>query len=223
MDTPILLHLVHPRALDHLNSALTHVRRFRTHLGSLSARGENAQIAKDVLVDLVDCSGVDLGLLLEVLRDAKGVSGMYQLFEESETVIEVDNGTAEDSRRSLAHCRPTPETYSFLQETIQKLQASPSVADKTRLFVKPYELVDGLARLSVAERKDKQRDVVSKGMLVGHGPIRTCVRCAGKSVAGTGDGNVAAEYLSSKRLSSKWLAWERMWLRRCVCGGSWVE
>jgi hypothetical protein len=49
-----------------LHSLLNHVKHFRGYLGSLSATAENVQIAKDVLVDLVDCSGIDL-LKLEPL------------------------------------------------------------------------------------------------------------------------------------------------------------
>jgi hypothetical protein len=63
LDAPPLLHLVHPFALEYLNSVLMHVRQFRAYLGSLSASSENSQIASDVLTDLVDNSGVDIAAL----------------------------------------------------------------------------------------------------------------------------------------------------------------
>lgn len=51
------------------------MNQFRGYLGSLSARGENAQIARDVLIDLVDNSGIDFGalvlLLSECLKDCQ--------------------------------------------------------------------------------------------------------------------------------------------------------
>lgn len=63
LDAPRLLHLVHPFALEHLSAVSTHVRHFRAYLGTLSASSENAQIARDVLSDLVDTSGVDITAL----------------------------------------------------------------------------------------------------------------------------------------------------------------
>lgn len=78
-EVPCLLHIVHPRALVNLKQALSNVRDFRSTLGSLTTRGENSQIAKDVLVDLVDCSGVDLNalnpLLDEFILKSKGIEG----------------------------------------------------------------------------------------------------------------------------------------------------
>lgn len=79
LDAPTLLHLGHPYALANLRSLLAHVKSFRQLLGGLSVRGENAQIARNVLVDLVDCSGLNLSsldsLLAECLRDAQSLSG----------------------------------------------------------------------------------------------------------------------------------------------------
>lgn len=79
METPMLLHIGHPYALTNLHTILTHVKNFRVFLGQLSARGENAQIAKDVLVDLVDCSGFDIdalcSFLAECVREANNIPG----------------------------------------------------------------------------------------------------------------------------------------------------
>lgn len=69
LESPILLHLSHPLALHHFSSAIAHLTQFRGYLGSLSASGENAQIARDVLVDLVDNSGIEFSALLLLLSE----------------------------------------------------------------------------------------------------------------------------------------------------------
>ncbi|KAI0780677.1 hypothetical protein BD413DRAFT_463229 [Trametes elegans] len=79
LDSPVFLHLVHPYALSRLHTALEHVKRFRDHVGKLAAKGDNSHIAKDVLMDITDCSGVDLQtlgpLLSEILQDCKKLDG----------------------------------------------------------------------------------------------------------------------------------------------------
>lgn len=79
LNSPVFLHLVHPYALKNFKTAIGNVHRFRNYLRSLTAGGENAQIARDVLLDLVDCCGVDLealGSLLEsVAEDVKSLPG----------------------------------------------------------------------------------------------------------------------------------------------------
>ena len=72
LNSPILLHLAHPYTLQNFITALKHVKEFRAFLGSLPAGGENSQIAKEVLVDLVDCSGVDLTGLISTLEEVLG-------------------------------------------------------------------------------------------------------------------------------------------------------
>ena len=69
LSSPILLHLAHPFTLQNFITALKHVKEFRGFLGSLPAGGENSQIAKEVLVDLVDCSGIDLTGLISALEE----------------------------------------------------------------------------------------------------------------------------------------------------------
>lgn len=66
--SPTLLHLVHPFALQNLTTALKHVRRYHQYLKSASARVEKSQIAKDLLVDTIECSGLNLEGL-EVILD----------------------------------------------------------------------------------------------------------------------------------------------------------
>jgi hypothetical protein len=66
--------------LSNLQRALGHVASFRALLGSLTASVEVAQMAKDVLVSLVDSSGLDLSgveaILAETMRDCKEISGL---------------------------------------------------------------------------------------------------------------------------------------------------
>ena len=77
LDSPTLLHLIQPSALAILHGVLGHVKQFRRQLGAVSANGETAQIAKDILIDLVDCSGIDLNLLestlVAIIPDAKAL------------------------------------------------------------------------------------------------------------------------------------------------------
>ncbi|KAH9857142.1 hypothetical protein C2E23DRAFT_375639 [Lenzites betulinus] len=81
LDSPIFLHLAHPYALSRLQTALEHVKRFRDHVGKLTAKGENSHIAKDVLMDITDGSGVDLQLLgpllADILQDARQLDSQY--------------------------------------------------------------------------------------------------------------------------------------------------
>lgn len=78
----ILLSLVHPHAVGNLVAALGHVRRFHDDLTTLSPKSENAQMAKDVLLDGVDGSGVHLDrlepLLQEFAKEASKIPGMFQ-------------------------------------------------------------------------------------------------------------------------------------------------
>jgi len=70
LDTPILLHLAHPFTLQNLVAALKHTKAIRGYIGSLPAGGENPQMAQRVLVDTVDCSGIDFGALISLLEES---------------------------------------------------------------------------------------------------------------------------------------------------------
>jgi hypothetical protein len=76
--SPLLICLVHPAALTILQRAIGHVKLFRLYLGSQTANVENAQIAKDILIDTVDFSGVDLpkleSILGEAINDSKDIN-----------------------------------------------------------------------------------------------------------------------------------------------------
>jgi hypothetical protein len=76
--SPLLICFVHHAALTILQRAIGHVKRFRLYLGSQTASVENAQIAKDILIDTVDFSGVDLpkleSILGEAINDSKDIN-----------------------------------------------------------------------------------------------------------------------------------------------------
>ncbi|KAJ7111538.1 hypothetical protein C8R43DRAFT_1159517 [Mycena crocata] len=190
----ILLHLSHPYALRSLHAALCNVTRFKNKIGSLSASEENSQIAKSVLVDLIDCSGVNLNVLEPFL---------------AELLVEAQKFDAGETRRSLALCEPTNVMRLHLKTAIDKLAHSP-VVDKARLFIKPFELMDGVPQISDG-RKDKAKDIISKGTLSGRGQAVVCLRCGGRSEIGV-----------PGHISAKWRAFEKTWTRHCICAGAWT-
>ncbi|KAL0946602.1 hypothetical protein HGRIS_012801 [Hohenbuehelia grisea] len=150
-----LLFLAHPLVLLHLRDAIRHVKGFHKHLSSLAARGDNALIARDVLQDLFTTSGIDLHafdlLLDDLLADASALQG-------------------EELRRSIAACTPTPALSGFLRATILKVMES-NALHKARLFLKPADLVDDLARLSFGgPKKNKDRSILTKGVLPRNDP-----------------------------------------------------
>jgi len=202
----ILLHLIHPSGLTTLHSLLTHVKRFRSYLGSLSTTAENAQIAKDVLVDLVDCSGIDL-LKLEPL-----------LTEFVPVVQALDSSVL---RQCLICCRPMPALRPTLQTLTDKMSSS-QVVDKPRLFIKPSDLIDGISKVSLTSNVqvtgvDKERDIISKGVLSRRGKELVCSRCGGISEKklSANTGNITGH------ISKKWDVWEKIWSFKCICGGLW--
>lgn len=71
-NNPVLLHLAHPLLLINLIDMTSHVNRFHQYLISQTAKAENAQIARDVLLDVVDCSGLNLEGLESIFRTAVG-------------------------------------------------------------------------------------------------------------------------------------------------------
>jgi len=202
LGTPELLHMGHTYALTNLHTMLTHVKNLRLFLGQSSTRAENEQIARDVLVDLVDCSGFDIEalclFLAECIQDAKDTP-------------------VNDLLRSLALCQPTPAMSVSLRKIVDKL-TNASIINKPRLVVKSSDLVDGISRMSFVERpsKEKHRDIVSKVLLASRGITSVCMRCGGQSEVG-GDVSVAGH------ISLRWRAWEKMWTTRCICGGLWAR
>jgi hypothetical protein len=69
-DCPILLHLVHPLTLANLIGLTIHVNRFYHSLNSFTPKGENSQIARDILVDLIGCSGLNFKGLEDIFKGA---------------------------------------------------------------------------------------------------------------------------------------------------------
>ncbi|KAK0463953.1 uncharacterized protein EV420DRAFT_1264492 [Desarmillaria tabescens] len=207
-EVPCLLHIVHPRALVNLKQALSNVRSFRSSLGSITARGENSQIAKDVLVDLVDCSGVDLNALDPLL---------------DEFILKSKDIEVEETRRSFASCEPTISMEPQLQANVRRLCES-GVISKSRLYIKPHELIDGFENLSLeGPRKEQDKDVVSKGVLMKRQLCVQCLRCDGLSEAAKDAPRSAKDAQRSGASSSdRWRTWERKWVPGCVCGGSWL-
>lgn len=112
-------------------------------------------------------------------------------------------------------CAPLPSCQTFLREAIEKILGS-DIINRPKLFLKPSELLDGVSRLSISEPiKDRDIDVVSKGLLLHRGANIVCTRCGGQSEVG-GDGREGHP-------SKSWEAWERTWASRCVCGGAWMR
>ncbi|KAH0830757.1 hypothetical protein J3R83DRAFT_2237 [Lanmaoa asiatica] len=201
-DSPILLHLTHPFILPSLIGVITHVNRFYHSLSALTPKGENSQIARDILMDIIGCSGLDLRGIEEVLKgampDTRHISG-------------------DEARLSLSKCHPVPAQYPFLQKVVHTLCTSTAI-DKPRLFIKAADLIDGFASLSISEwsGKEQDRDVVTKGVLIRHKPGLLCLRCGYRSEIG-GEVSVAGH------VSLRWRTWEKMWASRCVCGGAWIN
>lgn len=219
LNSPILLHLAHPFALQNFITALKHVKAFRAFLGSLPAGGENSQIAKGILVDLVDCSGVDLtGLITaleEVLERVQNLDRELLCFLCLPVCCKV--ALAQQCRKALAACQPIATMQHDLIRSIQMITQSPTILNKATLFIKPFDLVDGVTRLSIgSQQKETERDIVTKGVLSSRGSTDTCLRCGGVT-------EVVKDALSQAIKSpSRWRTWEKMWMLRCICGGSWL-
>lgn len=108
---------------------------------------------------------------------------------------------------------------AHLTQLLDKISQSESLLNKSALFIKPYDLIDGMARLSVVShhRKNDEKDIISKMSLPKHGPKDLCLRCGGKTVI---DRNTATPW---PRVHSKWHLYELMWQLRCICGGPWAS
>lgn len=78
-ESPILLHLTHPFALTNLTGVIMHVNRFHHSLSALTPKGENSQIARNILMDVIGCSGLDLRGIEEIFKsaiaDARSIPG----------------------------------------------------------------------------------------------------------------------------------------------------
>lgn len=184
----------------------------------MNPRGENAQIARDVLVDTIDSSGIDLQVLVplfdEFMESAARLNRKYSFFCLHDQFL-ISLSAADELRRSLALFSPVPPLIPHLRNVIKKILES-KVIEKTKLFIKPDDLVDGVTRMTLTDQPKRSVDVVTKRALSSHGPSFLCVRCGGKSEIG-GDGKVAGH------ISLRWKVWEKIWASRCVCGGAWTS
>ncbi|KAG1756683.1 uncharacterized protein EDB91DRAFT_1093918 [Suillus paluster] len=202
-DAPILLHLVHPLALTNLRAVVSHVNCFHQYLASMTAKRENSQFARDIMLDLVSSSGLDLKILEDTLKAA---------------IPEASAVPMEEAMASFAEGRPVPAQHGQLKKIIRSLTTS-SAIDKPRLFIKSSDLVDGFANLSASDRPpgdDPKMDVVTKGVLSNQSPGLLCLRCGRRS-------QVGGEVMVAGHSSPRWKTWERIWAARCICGGSWVS
>jgi hypothetical protein len=219
LNSPILLHLAHPFTLQNFITALKHVKGFRAFLGSLPAGGENSQIAKEVLVDLVDYSGVDLTALISALENIiERVQSLDRELLISCAFLPVyyKASLVQQCRKALAACQPTAAMQHDLIQSIQTITQSPTILNKATLFIKPFDLVDGVSRLCIgSQRKETERDVVNKGVLSSRGSTDICLRCGGVTEI--------VKDATSVKMPSIWRTWEKRWMLRCICGGSWLS
>ncbi|KAG0707666.1 hypothetical protein DFH29DRAFT_592452 [Suillus ampliporus] len=202
-DAPILLHLVHPLALTNLTTVVFHVNRLHQYLASMTAKRENSQFARDIMLDLVSSSGLDLRVLEDILSTA---------------IPEASAIPTEEAMASFSEGHPVPAQHEQLKRMIQSLATS-SAIDKPRLFIKSSDLVDGFANLSASDRlpgDDPKMDVVTKGVLLKQNTGLLCLRCSRRS-------QVGGEVMVAGHSSPRWKTWEKMWAARCICGGSWVS
>ncbi|KAG2158212.1 uncharacterized protein EDB93DRAFT_1238009 [Suillus bovinus] len=92
LDTPILLHLVHPLALTNLRAVVFHVSSFHQYLASMTAKRENSQFARDIMLDLVSSSGLDLKVLEDILSsaipEASAIPDRPRLFIKSSDLVD---------------------------------------------------------------------------------------------------------------------------------------
>ncbi|KAJ3768879.1 hypothetical protein FB446DRAFT_694341 [Lentinula raphanica] len=197
LESPVFMHFVHPQALKNLRIALGHVNQFRKYLTRLTPTTENSQLSKEVLIDLVEHSGIDI----------QGLDEILERLEQS-----VEGFDEDDLRRAMVSCQPAEYMQIPLRETVNSMSKSPAL-NKAKLFLGVHEMIDGQAQTD-RPRKDSSRDkdVVSKGLLLHRAQGMNCVRCGGRSEYGK-------DPLASRPMTN----WEKSWARRCLCGGSWTR
>jgi len=203
--SPILINIIHPYMLDNFIGALFHLNTFRAFLDTLTASKLKAGIAKEVIMDIIDGSAINLKQFEAELRNIQHLEELTSL-------------DADLLRRCFCSMSPLPPTHKLITKVCD-LVTSPNVVSKAQLFIKPADLVDGISRLNLSATKaGQERDVVSKGILGMPNKMRTCVRCGGKTETGQSRlprGRETADY-------SSWAMWEYEWYR-CVCGGLWIK
>jgi len=129
--------------------------------------------------------------------------------------IPADISSAQMCQRALANCQPVAGMQPILMKLINEISDSEKILNKTTLFIKPFDLVDGIARLSVNPKKADGKDVITKNFLPKQGPQVECLRCGGRTMGAKNISKVVG------MPAARWVIWERMWQLRCVCGGPW--
>jgi hypothetical protein len=78
-----MLHLVHPVGCGTLRNILPHIRSFRAFLSSRQPTNEVLQMADDVLIDMIERSGIDLGklepLIAQQMEDIQSFPGHFHV------------------------------------------------------------------------------------------------------------------------------------------------
>ena len=175
------------------------------------------------MVDLVDCSGVDLTGLISALEEVlERVQSLDRELIKFYAFLPVcyKVALAQQCRKALAACQPTTAMQHDLIQSIQTITESPTILNKATLFIKPFDLVDGVSRLCIgSQRKETERDVVTKGVLFSRASTDICLRCGGVTEVVKD----AISQATSIKPPSRWRTWENMWMLSCICGGSWLS
>ena len=181
-----LLHLLHPFPFTHLLGVLQHVKRFYALLKDLHPRTENASIARQMFMELVETSGIDLNALenslLELKEEIRSFAGRYALLSQKSHADGLSPDRSPDvTRRCLATLQPLPVCLALQDRIVAKL-AQARVVDKATVFLKPNDIVDGVLGLTLnsASRK-KRRDVIRMTALSNLNQTVSCLRCGGET------------------------------------------
>lgn len=177
-------------------------------------------MAKLILTDTVDGSGVNFNTLICSLEKILPIANTLDRAFCFVLLIFYLNvefcPAAKLCQRALANCQPLAGMRPILVKVLNVIYDSEEILNKTALFIKPFDLVDGIARLSMDSGKTDGNDVLTKSILPKEGSKNECLRCGGRAVGSKNIGKIAGTP------AARWVLWERMWQLRCVCGGPWL-
>jgi len=170
-------------------------------------------------------SGIDLGklepLIVKQFEDIRDLTGHCHAEALITLITDISEPIVSELRKSMASCRPTAAMRGNLISFGQRLEAA-GVIDKPRLFIKASDLVDGISKVSLGPAMTvpsagagKDRDVVTRSALIPGKELRICFRCEGRSIRGPGPP------VAPGQISLRWIAWQKLWYVRCICGGAW--
>jgi hypothetical protein len=113
---PSLIHIIHPYALDNLIGAISHLNTFRAYLDTLLPSKLKAGIAKEVVLDLIDCSGIDFKELESALNKINQLDEFIKLDGALFVITETD---FKHRIGQLPHCDGAFVCYHpFLQQRV---------------------------------------------------------------------------------------------------------